>query len=371
MKIGIIGAGICGLSTGWILAKKGFDVTAFDRAESGKGAVWASAGMLAAVSETEPSEEKLLPLLLKSQSLWPSFAADLFKDSGIDVEYRTEGTLLIAQDYDDASKLKFRYEFLKSLNLNLEILSPEEALEIEPFLTHNLTMAIFSEKDHQVNSRKVALALKNAFLNNRGILKEYCPVQKVFVENNKLKYIVANGERHEFDAVILAAGAWSNQIEGLPKDSLPPVRPVKGQALAIQSDPKNPIIRHVIWGADAYMVPRNDGKIIIGATVEEKGFDSSITVGAIYNLLKAAWEMVPIVYELPIVEMWCGFRPGSRDDAPILGPTDIEGLILATGHFRNGILLAPITAYSISEYIEKKELPDIAKPFTIKRFYGK
>jgi Glycine/D-amino acid oxidases (deaminating) len=232
-------------------------------------------------------------------------------------------------------------------------------------------MAIFSEKDHQVNSRKVALALKNAFLNNRGILKEYCPVQKVFVENNKLKYIVANGERHEFDAVILAAGAWSNQIEGLPKDSLPPVRPVKGQALAIQSDPKNPIIRHVIWGADAYMVPRNDGKIIIGATVEEKGFDSSITVGAIYNLLKAAWEMVPIVYELPIVEMWCGFRPGSRDDAPILGPTDIEGLILATGHFRNGILLAPITAYSISEYIEKKELPDIAKPFTIKRFYGK
>lgn len=371
MKIGIIGAGIIGLSIGWILAKKGFEVTAFDKGEAGKGAVWASAGMLAAISETEPSEEKLLPLLLKSQSIWPDFAQELKKDSGIDVEYRDEGTLLVALDYDEAAKLKFRYEFLKSLNLNLEILSSEEALEIEPFLTPNITMAMFSQKDHQVNSRKVVLALKEAFLNKGGNLKENCSVQKISIKENKIEYIVANSERYYFDKVILAAGAWSNQIEGIPKNAIPPVRPVKGQALAIKSDPKNPVIKHVIWGSDAYMVPRNDGSIVIGATMEEKGFDDSITVGAIYNLLKAAWEMVPMVYELPIVEMWCGFRPGSRDDAPILGPTDVEGLILATGHFRNGVLLTPITAYSIVELIEKNQLPEIAKPFTINRFYGK
>ncbi len=368
MKVGIIGAGIIGLSIGWYLSKEGIDVTIFEKNEAGKGATWASAGMLAARSEIEPGEEYLLQLLIDSKNLWPSFAEELIQESKIDIGYRKEGTILIALDYDDASKLKSHYNYLKKIGIDVEILSSEKILEIEPFLNPNLIMGLYSKEDHQVDNRLVTLALKEAFIKSGGILKERTEVKKVVITNDEIEGIIAKDEFYKFDFVILSAGAWSPLIEGIPKHVIPPVRPVKGQALSIQMDPSNPIIKHVIWGPEAYLVPKNDGRLVVGATVEEVGFDNNITVSAVYSLLKACWEMVPSISEFPIKEIWSGFRPGSRDDAPILGPTRIKGLIMATGHHRNGILLAPITAKGITEFIVKGVLPSYIKRFTLDRF---
>jgi glycine oxidase len=170
------------------------------------------------------------------------------------------------------------------------------------------------------------------------------------------------------DVVVLAAGAWSRSIGGLPASALPPVRPVKGQMLALRMDRKAPLLQHVVWAPGAYLVPRQDGRLLIGATVEEKGFDPALTAGAQLALLEAAWRALPGIEELPIDEMWVGFRPGSRDDAPIIGAGPVAGLVYATGHYRNGILLTPITADAVAALILDGAVDPRVQPFGIERF---
>ena len=177
------------------------------------------------------------------------------------------------------------------------------------------------------------------------------------------------GDRvHRADIVVLAAGAWSNGIAGLPAAAQPPVRPVKGQMIALQMDPGAPLLRHVVWAPKAYMAPRADGRLLIGATVEERGFDPALTAGGVLALLEGAWRAVPGIEELPIAEMWTGFRPGSRDDAPVLGPGAVEGLVLATGHYRNGILLTPVTARAVARYVLEGVIEPAIAPFAPSRF---
>src|SRR5262249_2924860 len=173
-------------------------------------------------------------------------------------------------------------------------------------------------------------------------------VEQIVVDSGRAVGLVVSGERHSADVVVLAAGAWSRAIAGLPEQALPPIRPIKGQMLALRMNPAAPLLRHVVWTSRVYLVPRRDGRLIVGGTVEERGFDTSLTAGGILALLEGAWRAIPTVEELAIDEMWVGFRPGSRDDAPVLGPTPIEGLVLATGHHRNGILLMPATAAAVS-----------------------
>ncbi|SNB66431.1 glycine oxidase ThiO [Thermoflexus hugenholtzii] len=367
-EIVIVGGGICGLSIGWFLARSGYPVTLLERGGAGLGATWAAAGMLAPHAEAEPGEEGLLPLLRASRDMWADFARELEAASGIPVDYRDEGTLVVALDRDDAERLRFLYEFQRGQGLPTEWLSGYEARRMEPHLSRSVVAAIYSPQDHQVDNRKVARALVEAFRRAGGRLREHTEVTGIVIDENRVLGVRLTRGFLEARTVILAAGAWSAQIPGLPEEVRPPVRPVKGQMLAVQMPPEAPLIRHVVWGPDAYLVPRRDGRLLIGATVEEKGFDASLTAGGIFRLLRGAWEMLPGIDELPIVEMWAGFRPGSRDDAPILGPTGVEGLILATGHYRNGILLAPITAYAIHHLIARGELPEIAKPFTLERF---
>ncbi|WP_376792990.1 glycine oxidase ThiO [Thermoflexus sp.] len=370
-EVVIIGGGICGLSIGWFLARSGYPVTVLERGGAGLGATWAAAGMLAPYAEAEPGEEGLLPLLRASRDMWADFARELEAASGIAVDYRDEGTLVVALDRDEAERLRFLYEFQRSQNLPTEWLSGYEARRMEPHLSRHVVAAIYSPQDHQVDNRKVARALIEAFRRAGGRLREHTEVTGIVVDENRVLGVRLSRGFLEARTVILAAGAWSAQIPGLPESARPPVRPVKGQMLAVQMPPEAPLLQHVVWGADAYLVPRRDGRLLIGATVEEKGFDANLTAGGIFRLLRGAWEMLPGVDELPIVEMWVGFRPGSRDDAPILGPTAVEGLIMATGHYRNGILLAPITAYAIHHLIVHGDLPEIAKPFTIERFCHK
>ncbi|MCH8038542.1 MAG: glycine oxidase ThiO [Proteobacteria bacterium] len=367
-SVAIIGAGVCGLGIGWRLAQAGCPVDVFDKGEAGRGATWASAGMLAGGVETEPGEEHLLPLAQRSQEMWPEFARELEAATGIDLGYRDEGILWIALTQDDAAQLRFTYEFQTGLGIALEWLTGAEARAREPHLKPGLAAAVYSRHDHQVDNRQLARALKQAFPGAGGRLHEHQPVTAVEIEAGRACGVALGDRFHQAEVVVLAAGAWSRDIPGLPEAARPPVRPLKGQALALRMDPAAPLIRHVVWVPKGYLVPRNDGRLLVGATVEERGFDESLTAGGIFALLETAWRALPAVEDLAIDELWVGFRPGSRDDAPILGATPIEGLVLATGHHRNGILLAPVTAEALARLVLTGQPLAGTEPFGIERF---
>jgi glycine oxidase len=366
--IAIIGGGVCGLGIGWRLAQAGRAVTVFDRGRAGSGATWAAAGMLAPQVEAEPSEEPLLALAMTSRDMWADFAAEVEAASDLAVDYRTEGTLVVAHDRDDVERLRHRHDFLAGLGLELEWMSGAAARDREPHLAPGVSAAVYSALDHQVDNRKLAAALREAFIRASGDLRENTPVEEVLLDGDRVNGIRTVDETLGAETVILAAGPWSHDIGGLPEDLRPPVRPLKGQMLALQMPPTEPLLSHVVWGPEIYLVPRLDGRLLIGATVEEMGFDASITAGAIMDLLRDTWETLPGIYDLPVVETWAGFRPASRDDAPILGPTTVDGLVMATGHHRNGILLAPITAHAVADYVLSGQVPDTIAGFGLGRF---
>jgi glycine oxidase len=372
-KIAIIGAGVIGLSIGWRLAKAGVAVEIFERGQAGQGASRAAAGMLAAGSEVEPGENQLFALLARSQQMWPDFAAKLAQASGIDVELRTEGTLSVALSQDDAGRLRQTFALQQRLGVDSQWLSRTDALELEPHLNPRLAGAVFVKGDYQVDNRILTAALKQGFISAGGVLHEEVGDVGVRVAAGRAIGIEGGIETGKFfhpaDTVVIAAGAWTPLVPGLPQQARPPVRPVKGQMLALAMDPAAPILTRVLWTQKAYLVPRRDGRLIIGATTEERGFDSRLTAGGMLSLLESAWRALPEIEELAIIETWAGFRPGSRDDAPILGVTGADGLILATGHHRNGILLAPITAEAIAKLVLTGQTDDAIAPFGLARFH--
>lgn len=357
-----------GLAIGWRVAAAGCRVAIFERGEAGHGASWAAAGMLAAGVEAEPGEAPLYALNRLSQALWPRFAAELEAAAGVAVGYRDEGTLVVALTRDDVAQLRFRYDFQRSLGVALEWLSGSEARRREPHLHPSLAAAVLSACDHQVDNRRLVAALRRAFLAAGGELHEHAAVTAVDIAQGRVTGLRLGEARHGADIVVLAAGAWSAEIAGLPRAARPPVRPVKGQMLALRMAAETPLLSHVVWTPRVYLVPRGDRRLIVGGTVEERGFDASLTAGGVFALLEGAWRAVPGIEELAIDEMWVGFRPGSRDDAPMLGPSPVEGLVLATGHHRNGILLTPVTADAVSRFILKGEVDDAIRPFAIERF---
>ena len=367
-RIAIIGAGVAGLGIAWRLAGRA-DVSVFDRGKAGAGASHAAAGMLAACCEAEPGEDALTALGRDSQARWPAFAEDLARVSGIDVELRQEGTLVLALTADDQAELAHRLEYQRKLGLPLEWLSGTATRAREPHLAGKIAGAVFSPQDHQVDNRKLTQALRIAAEAGGVTIHEHRPVKEISVAGGRANGIVFDdGTSAAADIVVLAAGAWSRGIAGLPPDRRPPVRPVKGQMLALRMDPSAPLLNHVLWAPGAYLVPRRDGRLIVGATVEEKGFDETITAGGMLTLLEAAWRAIPAVEELPIDEIWVGHRPGSRDDAPILGRGPLEGLFYATGHHRNGILLAPVTADAMARLILDDVVEPAIRPFGLERF---
>lgn len=369
MQVAVIGAGVVGLGIAWRLAQRGAHVTVFDKGAAGQGASHAAAGMLAACAEAEPGEEALVGLGRASQALWPDFAAELLAVTGIDVELRREGTLIVALTADDQARLAHDLAFQRGLGLPLAWISAAEARRREPHLGPRLAGAIASPEDHQVENRKLAAALQAAANAAGAVVREHTAVASIALAGERVTGVrLADGSLFAADAVVLATGAWSRQIGGIEAELLPPVRPIKGQMVALKMAAGAPLIRHVIWAPNIYMVPRNDGRLILGATVEEKGFDTALTAGGILSLLEAAWRAVPGIEELAVAEMWVGHRPGSRDDAPILGRAAVKGLIYATGHHRNGILLAPLTAQAIAGLVLDGAVDDTIRPFGMERF---
>jgi glycine oxidase len=367
-RVAIIGAGVVGLGIAWRLAGRAH-VSVFDRGAAGSGASHAAAGMLAAACEAEPGEENLVALGRDSQARWPAFAEELLRTTGVDVELRREGTLVLALTADDQAEIDHRLGFQRRLGLPLEWLSAAATRAREPHLAGKLAGSLFSPEDHQVDNRKLAHALRIAAEVSGATLHEHQPVKEIVVQGGRAKgVLLEDGTIVSADIVVLAAGAWSRGIGGLPPDRRPPVRPVKGQMLALKMDAAAPLLNHVLWAPGAYLVPRRDGRLIVGGTVEERGFDETITAGGLLALLEAAWRAVPAVEELPIAEIWVGHRPGSRDDAPILGRGPLEGLFYATGHHRNGILLAPITADAMARLILDDVVEASIRPFGLERF---
>jgi glycine oxidase len=366
----VIGAGVIGLSIAWRLAQRGAAVTVFDQGAAGAGASRAAAGMLAICAEAEPGEEALVALGRASQALWPEFAREVENAAGLTIDLRSEGTLLLALTADDQARLQHRLAFQKGLGLPVEWISGAEARRREPHLAPGIAGALLSPEDHQVDNRKLVAALRIAAEGTGVTIREHCAVERIVISAGRATGVVlADGKEVAADAIVLAAGAWSRRIEGLPADARPPVRPVKGQTIALRMDPAAPLLSHVLWAPGAYLAPRRDGRLIVGATVEEKGFDATLTAGGVLALLEATWRALPAVEELPIDEMWVGHRPGSRDDAPILGQSAVDGLVYATGHYRNGILLTPITADTIARLVLDRAVDPVIAPFGMERFH--
>ncbi len=364
----IIGGGIIGLATGWQLAKKGINVEILERNTAGRSASWAAAGMLAPQAEMGFEDIELFYLCRKSLDMYPRFVEELYNDSGIKVELEITGCILPGFDRDDAERLRRLYDFREKIGMPVVWLTGSEAREIEPFLSPRCTGAIWIDDDAQINNRLMLDALKKAFVKCGGKLYEDHEVEKINISGGKVTGLTVHEKHITADNIIIAGGAWSKQIPGIPENLLPPVRPVKGQIINLRLNDSCRVTK-VVRAPDVYLLPKSDGRLILGASVEEMGFDVNPTAGEIFRLLERGWEAVPSIYDLPIESIDVGLRPGSRDHMPIIGSSEVDGLFFATGHYRNGILLTPITAFELSNWIATGDPSEALKGFDISRFY--
>jgi glycine oxidase len=363
----VVGGGVIGLGIAWRAATAGLSVTVVDEAP-GRGASWAAAGMLAPVTEVHYGERPLLGLNLAAAARWPSFAAEVEEASGQPVGYRPGGTLAVARDADDNAALEDLYRFQLRCGLEVERLRSRECRQLEPGLAPSIRGGVLAAGDHQVDNRALVEALMVA-CDRAGVRTVTGRVAELATDGDRVTGVVlAGGERLAAWVVVLAAGCWSGGVGGLAAEALPPVRPVKGQLLYLRGPAGEPLCQRNVRGLEVYVVPRGDGRVVVGATVEEQGFDTRVTAAAVHDLLRAALELLPDVAELELAETVVGLRPGSPDNAPMLGPAGPAGLVVATGHYRNGILLTPVTADAVAELLATGRVPDLIAPFAPDRF---
>ena len=317
----VIGGGVIGLSIAWRAAARGLGVVVLERGRAGEGTSRYAAGMLAPIAEVTPGEEPLLELGLHSATLYPSFVAELLAASGVDtVGYTTAGTLLVARDADEAEALERELTLRRRLGLAVERLRPSEARRREPGLAPALRLALDVPSDHAVDPRALLPALVGALRACGGELREEAPVAAVEHAANRVTGVrLDDGSRVAAGAVVIAAGVWSSDLGGLPERGRVPLRPVKGQIMRLH-DPAGPgLLERVIRMGSSYITPRGDGRYVIGATVDERGFDTTVTAGAAFELLRDASELVPGISEWVLDEFAAGLRPGTPDNLPAIG----------------------------------------------------
>ena len=371
MDIAIIGAGVIGLATAWRVAARGAAVTLIDPAPGG-GASSVAAGMLTPVSELAYGEEPLLRLGLASRDRYREFAAELEEATGLATGYRADGILEVAFDADDLRHLEEVRRFQESLGIPAEALTGRECRKLEPMLAPGVRGGLLAPEDGAVDPRRLAPALLAA-AERHGARTVRRRAAEVIVEGGAAAGVrLADGGEVRADRVLLAAGPWSGEIGGLPPGVVPPVRPVKGQVIRLRS--RVPFLRRctrgVVRGFPIYLVPREDGEVVVGATQEEMGFDTRVTAGGLWELLRDARELVPGITELEFAEVSAGLRPGSPDNAPVMGPSALPGLVIGTGHFRNGILLTPVSADILAEALLEGTVPEVGRDFTPERLVG-
>jgi glycine oxidase len=349
----VVGAGLIGLSCAWRAAGRGLSVLVVDRAQRPASAASAvAAGMLAPVTETDFGEEGPLRVNLTGMERWPGFAAELEEKSGLPTGYRETGAVVVAADRDDAEALRRLHDLQRGLGLETEWLSPSRCRELEPGLSPRIAGGILAPREASADPRATARAL-TAVADELLLGVE---VEAIEHDGRRVTGVRMGGEITECSQVVVAAGAWS---AALAPGQSPPVRPVKGQILELRvrgamAEPLQRIVRT----PRCYLVARGDGRVILGATMEEQGFDTAVTADGVFRLLEAAWEVLPEVGELELVQAQAGLRPGTPDNAPLVGPGELEGLIWATGHWRNGVLLAPLTGEAVAGLLAGDPLGD-------------
>ena len=338
----VIGGGVIGLAVAWRAAQGGRTVRVLERGQLGGGASHVAAGMLAPVTEADPGELALLELGLRSAEAWPGFAEELRQASGIDPGLRECGALVVARDRDEAQALERELELRRGLSLGVERLVASVARRLEPALAPTIRLALAVPGDHATDPRATVTALAEAGRRVGVVLCTGKTVERIHSEGARITGVEVDGDVIATEHVVVAAGAWSGAVGGLPNVAL---RPVKGQIVRLR-DPHGPgLLDRIVRFDGGYLVPRGDGRYVLGATMEERGFDETVTAGGLYELLRDAGELVPGIHELVVEELAAGLRPSTPDNAPLLGrDAEIEGLIWATGHHRNGILLTPVTA---------------------------
>jgi glycine oxidase len=366
----VVGAGAVGLAVAWRAAQTGLRVTVLERAgKAGAGTSSVAAGMLAPISETIATELPLMRLGLESVNIYPAFVEELQAATGMDPGYLRCGTLLAARDGDEAASLARELELRQSLGLTVHRLLASEARRLEPALAPTLRLALEIPDDHAIDPRKLTAALAQALTAAGGELRLGAPVNGVTTSGDRITGVrLDDGSEVAAGDVVVAAGPWSSALDGIPGGATIPVHPIKGQILRLH-DPAGPgMLTRVLRMTGGYLVPRGDGRYVLGATMEERGFDTTVTGGGVYDLLRNAFELLPSVTELVIDELSAGLRPATPDNLPALGPGAIPGLHWAVGHYRHGILLTPITA----ELVVKALVGEGAVPdeFAPQRFAG-
>jgi glycine oxidase len=364
----IVGGGVIGLTIARALAQRGVrDVTVVERNQFGVEASSAAGGMLAPQVEADAPDE-FFRLACASRDMYPDFAEGLREETGIDVELEQSGTLYLGFTPEDEARLRHRYEWQTRAGLSVEWLPTDDARRVEPCVSPGARCALRFPNDVQVENRRLvrALVVANEALGVRLVTS--CDVSAIQIEHERILGVETSLGHVRCASLVLAAGAWTSLIAS-PNESLTEVRvePVRGQMLCFEG--RSRIANHVIYSSTGYIVPRRDGRVLAGSTSERVGFDKSVTASGLQSIVATALEIAPGFSGLRLIDSWAGFRPRAQDDLPVLGPfEEVEGLCYATGHYRNGILLAPITGELVADAIVNATGPPLLTPFSPNRF---
>lgn len=358
----VVGAGLIGLAIAFELAERGAAVRIYDRGEPGRAASWAGAGMLAPYTE-DVADEALLALGVTSLAQYPAFIERVRSASGIDPRLHLDGVVHAAYEEGQLERLRRHARRLNGEGVSFDLLDRSSLLSCEPWLGADVLGGLCIQGEGYVDNRRLGRALAAACV-ARGVTVAHASCVAVECDERRVLGIRTNVGFTAAHAVVNACGAWAAQLDGVPRACVPPVEPIKGQMLAL-SVPVG-LVRRPTWLPGAYLVPRDDGRLLIGATVERTGFDTTVTADGVHGLLHNALAGAPSLAGFAVSESWAGLRPGTPDGRPFLGVTPIEGLLLATGHHRNGILLAPATSRSIADLLEGKGGDHLA-PFGLAR----
>jgi glycine oxidase len=373
----IIGGGVIGLSIAWRAAQQGMRIVLVD-AHPGQGATYAAAGMLTPIAEAAYAEREIFALGQNSLRRYPAFIAELEATTGLPTGFRQTGTLQVAFDSDDLAMMAELRVLQETFGMHLRKLSARECRDAEPMLDPSVRGGLLAADDGSVDPRRLAAALLTA-AEAAGARIVPQPVAEISCAGGRARgALLADGRRVTAAQVVLAAGWQSATLPGLPPGIAPPVRPVKGQIIRLRGSAERSAggppgllrrtVRGIVHGSSVYLVPRDSGELVIGATQEDLGPDTTVTAGGVWELLRDARTLVPGITELEFADAVAGLRPGTPDNAPLIGPSELPGLVLATGHFRAGVLLTPVTADTVTHFLTTGAADPLWQAFRPGRF---
>jgi glycine oxidase len=359
----VVGGGVIGLSIAREIAKDGGEVLLLERGELGEGASWAAAGMLAPQSEAA-RDNAFFRLCSASREVYPRWLDSLSRETGIDASYSRSGLLYLAGSSQEMSSLDARFSWQQQAGMKVQALSAQETCELEPAITMPIAGALLMSEESHVTPRKLVSALIASCLTRNVKIRTRQLVSEVLSDGGSAAGVRVEAERIFGGTIVIASGAWTSQIRGVAPQV--PISPRKGQILCLAA--RTPVLTHIVRWGETYAVQRASGELVIGATDENAGFDRSMTASGVGKLLAAAQQLSSATSCLPIQDMWSGLRPAAPDGLPVLGWGELPNLLFATGHYRNGVLLAPVTASIASALVQGRPSPSPLEPFRPSRF---